>query len=220
MRLALRQTQRLVMTPLLQQAIQLLQLSTLELKEVVEQELNENPLLEEVTPDNSPDAPQEEQVAEQMEPMTAPGVTEPVSKETSTVEEERASDLPFDLTSAMWDQHDERTPVSTEEREEMPFENLGSRETSLTEHLTEQLRHATDDETIIGIGESIIGNLDDDGYLRAEVGEIAGLVGQPAEDVAEGARAGAGLRSHRRGRAQHPGVPAAPDPRRSRCPTR
>ena len=183
MRLALRQTQRLVMTPLLQQAIQLLQLSTLELKEVVEQELNENPLLEEVTPDNSPDAPQEAQVAEQMEPMTAPGVTEPVSKETSTVEEERASDLPFDLTSAMWDQHDERTPVSTEEREEMPFENLGSRETSLAEHLTEQLRLATDDETVIGIGESIIGNLDDDGYLRAEVGEIAELVRQPVEEV-------------------------------------
>jgi RNA polymerase sigma-54 factor len=46
MRLSLRQTQRVVMTPLLQQAIQLLQLSTLELKEVVDQELNENPLLE------------------------------------------------------------------------------------------------------------------------------------------------------------------------------
>src|SRR5262245_40235032 len=183
MRLALRQTQRVVMTPLLQQAIQLLQLSTLELKEVVEQELNENPLLEEVTPDNTQEAPQEAQVAEQLEPMTAPGVTEPVSKETSTVDEERALDLPFDLNSAIFDHHDERTPVSTEEREEMPFENLGSRETSLTEHLTEQLRLATDDETIIGIGETIIGNLDDDGYLRAEIGEIAELVGQPAEDV-------------------------------------
>jgi RNA polymerase sigma-54 factor len=183
MRLALRQQQRVVMTPLLQQAIQLLQLSTLELKEVVEQELNENPLLEEVTTDNTQETPEEAQAAEQLEPMTAPGVTEPVSKETSTVEEERASDLPFDLSSAMFDHHDERTPVSTEEREEMPFENLGSRETSLTEHLTEQLRLATDDETIIGIGETIIGNLDDDGYLRAEIGEMAEQVGQPVEDV-------------------------------------
>ena len=48
MKLALRQTQRVVMTPLLQQAIQLLQLSTLELEQVVRKELEENPLLEEL----------------------------------------------------------------------------------------------------------------------------------------------------------------------------
>ena len=48
MKLALRQTQRVVMTPLLQQAIQLLQLSTIELEQVVRQELEENPLLEEM----------------------------------------------------------------------------------------------------------------------------------------------------------------------------
>ena len=182
MRLSLRQTQRVVMTPLLQQAIQLLQLSTLELKEVVDQELNENPLLEEVSTD-TPESPQETEVAESVEPLEAPGQVEPVSKETSSVEEERASDLPFDLTSAVFDQHDERTPVSTEEREELPFENLGSRETSLTEHLTEQLRLATDDEMTVGIGEAIIGNIDEDGYLRAEVSELADLTGQPAEDV-------------------------------------
>ena len=58
-RLSLRQSQRVVMTPLLQQAIQLLQLSTLELQEVVQKELLENPLLEEVAPEteNAPEAP-------------------------------------------------------------------------------------------------------------------------------------------------------------------
>src|SRR3990167_1699457 len=63
MRLSLRQTQRVVMTPLLQQAIQLLQLSTLELKEVVEEELRDNPLLEEVPTDGTDttaEAPSEE----------------------------------------------------------------------------------------------------------------------------------------------------------------
>ena len=49
MRLSLRATQRVVMTPLLQQAIQLLQLSTLELEQVVRKELEENPLLEELS---------------------------------------------------------------------------------------------------------------------------------------------------------------------------
>jgi RNA polymerase sigma-54 factor len=182
MRLSLRQTQRVVMTPLLQQAIQLLQLSTLELKEVVEQELSENPLLEDVSADTA-ETPAEAQAAEMAEPMTAPGVTEPVSKETSTVDDERASDLPFDLTSAIFDQHDERTPVAMEEREEPPFENLGSRDTSLTEHLSEQLRMATDDETVLTLGEAIIGNLDDDGYLRAEITEISDATGQPPDAV-------------------------------------
>src|SRR5438445_13028201 len=52
-RLSLRQSQRVVMTPLLQQAIQLLQLSTLELQEVVQKELLENPPLEEMPVDGA-----------------------------------------------------------------------------------------------------------------------------------------------------------------------
>ena len=54
-RLTLRQTQRLVMTPMLQQAIHLLQLSTVELQELLQKELQENPLLEEAPPDDAPD---------------------------------------------------------------------------------------------------------------------------------------------------------------------
>ena len=57
MKLSLRQTQRVVMTPLLQQAIQLLQLSTLELEQVVRKELEENPLLEEVPTEPNPTPP-------------------------------------------------------------------------------------------------------------------------------------------------------------------
>jgi len=85
-RLSLRQSQRVVMTPLLQQAIQLLQLSTLELQEVVQKELLENPLLEEVTPDtpettdapvtpDSPPAPTVEQVTEAPGTWAELGVT-------------------------------------------------------------------------------------------------------------------------------------------------
>src|SRR6266566_4251458 len=112
MRLSLRATQRVVMTPLLQQAIQLLQLSTLELEQVVRKELEENPLLE-----------------------------------------------------------------------ELPEENLGRTATSLAEHLEEQLRLATDDPRMVAIGEAIIGNLDEDGYLRAGVDEIAKGMGVTAEEV-------------------------------------
>src|SRR5262249_53427557 len=180
MKLVQRMSQRVVMTPLLQQAIQLLQLSTLELEQVVRKELEENPLLEEIPVENtetaeapaasttSADAP-----AATEAPAPATEVPEQPSKETSSVDGERADDLPFDLSSAIFDDHgDERTPVSMEERDELPFENLGRSDTSLAEHLGEQLRLGTDDKEALRIGEAIIGNLDEDGYLRADVSEI------------------------------------------------
>jgi RNA polymerase sigma-54 factor len=180
MRLVQRLSQRVVMTPLLQQAIQLLQLSTLELKEVVEQELRENPLLEEVQTD-APEPNAELQEPEGADPGPPPNEAPP--KEQSTVDGERSDDLPFDMTQALFDQPEERTPVSTEERDDLPFENLGRTETSLTDHLVEQLRMATDDPILVAIGESIIGNLDEDGYLRAETAEIAEQLGRPVDEV-------------------------------------
>jgi RNA polymerase sigma-54 factor len=186
MRLSLRQSQRVVMTPLLQQAIQLLQLSTLELEQVVRKELEENPLLEEMpqeTQDVDADAPAPSETGT-AEIAAAPApAAEPVSKETSTVDGERADDLPFDLTSAVFDEPDERTPTSMEEREELPFENLGRTGTSLDEHLNEQLRLATDDPRTLALGEAIIGNVDEDGYLRADVEEIAAGMGASVEEV-------------------------------------
>src|SRR6266851_8987765 len=185
MRLSLRTTQRVVMTPLLQQAIQLLQLSTLELEQVVRKELEENPLLEEL-PEEKQEVDGEAATAtsaDGTEIAPAPAPTEPQSKETSSVDEERADDLPFDLTSAVFDQQDERTPVSTEEREDLPFENLGRTATSLAEHLEEQLRLASAEPRRVAIGEAIIGNLDEDGYLRAAVDEIAKGMGVTAADV-------------------------------------
>jgi RNA polymerase sigma-54 factor len=181
MKLALRQTQRVVMTPLLQQAIQLLQLSTLELEQVVRKELEENPLLEEV-PVETPEA----QSATTPETAEAPSTTpaEPPSKETASVDGERADELPFDLTQAMFDEPDERTPVSMEEREDLPFENLsGNDALLLSDHLMEQLRLTTDDPVTLRVGEAIIGNLDEDGYLRAELDEIAEGTGSPRDAV-------------------------------------
>src|SRR3990172_6529469 len=186
MKLALRQTQRLVMTPLLQQAIQLLQLSTLELEQVVRKELEENPLLEEVPAETAETAEAPAAASASPEAVEAPVAppAEPPSKETSSVDAERADDLPFDLPAALFDDPgDERTPVSMEEREDLPFENLGRTGTNLTEHLTEQLRLSAEDPTALRLGEAIIGNLDEDGYLRAELGEIAEATGTSPEEV-------------------------------------
>jgi RNA polymerase sigma-54 factor len=185
MRLVQKQGLRLVMTPQLQQAIQLLQLSTLELQARIQEELEQNPFLEETAGDNA-ETPGEPAAA--LDVPAAPPAAEPVSKETSQVDEARTEDLPFDLTAAVFDWPEERTPVSTEEREEMPFENLGHTETSLSDHLLEQLRLATDDEELLRLGEGIIGNLDDDGYLRAELHEVAEACGATEARVEEALR--------------------------------
>src|SRR5947207_5627903 len=82
MRLSLRATQRVVMTPLLQQAIQLLQLSTLELEQVVRKELEENPLLEEL-PEEKQEVDGEAATAtaaDGTELAPAPAPTEPASR--------------------------------------------------------------------------------------------------------------------------------------------
>src|SRR4029450_7244086 len=169
-RLSLRQSQRVVMTPLLQQAIQLLQLSTLELQEVVQKELLENPLLEEV-------APETEAASEASASTTpdAPATTplEPAPVEPLPTNERQTDDLPFDLNAVMFDDHEERSLVSQEEREELPFENIVRSFSSLADHLDEQLRLTTEDPRGRRIGNEIIGNLDEDGYLRAELAEIA-----------------------------------------------
>jgi RNA polymerase sigma-54 factor len=171
-RLSLRQSQRVVMTPLLQQAIQLLQLSTLELQEVVQKELLENPLLEEVAPEtDGPEAPAAAAAATPDAP--APTPVEPAPIEPSPTSERQTDDLPFDLTAVMFDDHEERSLVAQEDREELPFENIVRSVSSLTDHLDEQLRFTVEDPLVRRIGNEIIGNLDEDGYLRAELSEIA-----------------------------------------------
>src|SRR5438128_301388 len=163
-RLSLRQSQRVVMTPLLQQAIQLLQLSTLELQEVVQKELLENPLLEEV-PTETPETPEATAPGETPAP-TAPTTAETQPLEPPPVDRERGTDdLPFDLTAVMFDDHEERSLVAQEDRDELPFENMVRSVSSLTDYLDEQLRFAVEDETIRRIGNEIIGNLDEDGYV-------------------------------------------------------
>jgi RNA polymerase sigma-54 factor len=181
-RLSIRQSQRVVMTPLLQQAIQLLQLSTLELQEVVQKELLENPLLEEVAPEteNAPDAAAS---PEAPAAQTTPAEPPPVDASTSTTERQ-TDDLPFDLTAVMFDDHgEERSLVAQEDREDLPFENIVRSVNSLTDHLDEQLRFTAEDPLVRRIGSEIIGNLDEDGYLRAELGEIATRCETTVEEV-------------------------------------
>src|SRR5262245_1268087 len=174
-RLSLRQTQRLVMTPMLQQAIQLLQLSTVELQELMQKELQENPLLEEAPPEDAPDpeAPAEtgNLRIEAVPDTPAPSPTE------------AAPDLPFDISEVIFGPPEERTLVQQEEHEETRFENFVGTPTSLADHLDEQLRLTVVEADVRTVANEIVGNLDDDGYLRATLDEIATKVGCPLELV-------------------------------------
>ena len=180
-RLSLRQSQRVVMTPLLQQAIQLLQLSTLELQEVVQKELLENPLLEEMPVDGA-ETPEAGEATPSAEATPAPTV-EPITVDPPPTAERQTDELPFDPISVMFDEPEERSLVAQEEREDLPFENMVRSVSSLADHLEEQLRFVTEDPAARRIGAEIIGNLDEDGYLRAELQEIAQRCAATPEEV-------------------------------------
>src|SRR5256885_5728297 len=116
-------TERAVMTPPLQPAFHHRRLSPRDLEQVVRKELEENPLPE-GTPVEAAETPGATAPGAADAPAPAEPPPEPLPNEATSVDAARADELPFDLSAAIFDDGDERTPVSMEEREELPFENL------------------------------------------------------------------------------------------------
>ena len=161
--------QKLILTPSLQQAIKLLPMSTLELADLLNQEMVENPLLEEV--------PTEElQPAEQQQQEKAPEA--PVTEKPDTWDD---ADYEYFFGDYLDDGYRPKTPQ--EVKELPPIENTLSTAGSLSDHLLWQLSMQTSDEKLREIGTAIIGNLDDDGYLVASVEEIAAMGDWPVAEV-------------------------------------
>ncbi len=161
--------QKLILTPSLQQAIKLLPMSTLELADLLNQEMVENPLLEEV--------PTEElQPAEPQQAEKAP--EKPEAQKTDSWDD---ADYEYFFGDYLDDGYRSRTP--SEVKELPPIENTLSTSGSLADHLLWQLSLLTDDDRKREIGTAIIGNLDDDGYLVASVEEIAQMGDWPVGDV-------------------------------------
>ncbi len=161
------------MTPQLQQAIKLLQLSRMELLETVQQELLENPFLEEAHADEAP-APVEE--------------TRPSSDEEGdvyTAEVARNADWE-DYLGEFSSTSRQATTREVELPEEMTsYEARFSIKPSLEGHLTWQLRLSRLTEEQMGIGEIIIGNLTSSGYLHTGVEDLAQLCNCTPEAVEE-----------------------------------
>ncbi|QSV44820.1 RNA polymerase factor sigma-54 [Geobacter benzoatilyticus] len=175
MRQQMKLTQQLVMTPQLQQAIKLLQLSRLELQDLVRQEMEENPVLEETL---ELEEPREQEQLEQSEKEEAPSGEDTGFQEVKAGEET--------LRDTDWDSYLEGYNFSAGEQyyddEERPsYENILTRKGTLVDHLMWQLSLARISDAEAEIGAEIIGNIDEDGYLRATVEEIARSRG--VEDV-------------------------------------
>ena len=161
--------QKLILTPSLQQAIKLLPMSTLELADLLNQEMVENPLLEEVPTEELQPAEQQQPEKQEVQPATEkPDVWDD-------------ADYDYFFGDYLDDGYRARTP--SEVKELPPIENTLSSAASLSDHLLWQLSLQTDDDRVKEIGKAIVGNLDDDGYLVASVEEIAAMGEWPVADV-------------------------------------
>lgn len=155
-RLELRQHQSLVLTPQLQQAIRLLQMSNLELAGVVDKEVAENPFLERSDREAAPTLP--------AAPTASEATREPPSYEGGAANghhDTTASIRPADCSLAL------KRPAGNafDDGRSAPDARL-TRTTSLREHLTEQVMMLLRDRQARAIAAQIVESIDDDGYLR------------------------------------------------------
>jgi RNA polymerase sigma-54 factor len=171
---SVRLTQSLVMTPQLQQAIKLLQLSRLELVNTIQQELVENPVLEESLDEENP---VHEVGEDEME--SAPALSEIAPPETQP-EAETATPSTDDMVGDLdWENYMESRPQTSLSRgddDRPPIDANLTPATSLTDHLIWQLGFLELDELEREIAMQIVWNLNEDGYLEEELEAIAAEV--------------------------------------------
>ena len=168
MRQQMKMVQQLVMTPQLQQAIKLLQLSRIELQDVIRQELEENPVLDETLEQEEPREADQFELQEKEEPP-APETVE--FKEVAAGEETRSE---MDWESYLEGYNYSAGEQYHDDDEDRPsYENILTKKGTLFDHLIWQLNlnRFTDEERRVGA--EIIGNVDEDGYFRATVVDVA-----------------------------------------------
>jgi len=183
-KLDMRQGQSLVMTPQLQQAIKLLQLSNIELAEFVEGELERNPLLERDEGEQSSESLREEGEGEPRElelANTSAEANDSIDADSDVIHgDDSKSDLagvagPADAVGA--GHYSPTGGGGGASGEDYDAIANSSREMSLSEHLHAQLATALADPVDKLIGAHLIDLADDDGYMRADLDEIAQQLG-------------------------------------------
>jgi RNA polymerase sigma-54 factor len=196
LQLSQRLTQSLVLAPQLQQSLALLQAPTLELKALVEQELQQNPVLEE-SAEPSPEIQEKEtdeneKATEAADPSEPPADLEfdPAAEKTGAepVDDFQAEFERLVQLDQEWRDHFAQTNLpmrasaEDEEKRQFMFDSLVAG-TSLQELLLEQVRESALPEDQRPTAEMLIGNIDDYGYLKASIEELAVSTGAPADQI-------------------------------------
>jgi len=177
-----------VLAPQLQQSLALLQAPTLELKAMVDQELQQNPLLEEEALGETTIGEKESEGGDEGEITATPDLAEPPADVTFDPATQKPDSGPVDDFQAEferltqldqeWRDHFAQTNLpmrqsqEDEEKRQFMFDSLVAG-TSLQENLIEQIRMSDLNDEQRQIGEMIIGNIDDYGYLQSSVDELA-----------------------------------------------
>jgi len=174
-RLDLRQSQNLVMTPQLQQAIKLLQLSNVELAEYIDSEIAQNPLLEKQPGEQDADTPEAPAPAEDRDSVQ----DDFDSGWTGNESDAPSSAGDFDAGTAQMGAGGNRNFDSLDEA----FENSVARPESLRDHLNEQLNMTFEDPRDRLIGAMLVDMVDEAGYLREGAEEVAAKLGCEVERV-------------------------------------
>src|SRR5438045_886862 len=162
--------QKLILTSSLQQAIKLLPMSTLDLSDLLNKEMVENPMLEEVP-------------TEELQPAEQTQASEKVEAETQANKTDTWDDQDYEYFFGDYLDDGYRPRAPQEVKELPPIENTLSTASSLADHLMWQLSMQTEDVPLRDIGAAIIGNLDYDGYLVASSDELSAMGPWPVADV-------------------------------------
>jgi RNA polymerase sigma-54 factor len=174
-KLSLKVAQRQVLTPGLMQMVSVLALNKLELKEMIDAEMVENPVLEEI--DES--VPMLDEVASREEQRDRG------PEEVAAPPKDPFNEVDFGSYFQEYLDPGYRTQPEYEESEKPSFENFLSQPTTLSDHLAWQLGALTLDEELAEAAEFVVGNLDEDGYLAASEEEMAAAFGQILTEQAE-----------------------------------
>jgi len=200
-KLELRQSQSLVMTPQLMQAIKLLQLSNLDLIAYVDAELERNPLLEREESDDGAmeAAPEDYERTNGTSAENGDGSSDWLEAGLESDPDVSAGKLDTDLSNVFPDDHGapagetapalptetwsvapSRQPISAEDYN---LEAFVAEQKSLADHLVDQLGLSVVDPTMRLVGKALIDEIDEAGYLRADLGAIVERLGASAEVV-------------------------------------
>jgi RNA polymerase sigma-54 factor len=173
-KLNLRVSQKQILTPGLVQMVSVLALNKLELADMINAELTENPVLEELD-DSVPLLDEVSAREEKMDRDSSLAAQEKEQPETTSQEKDPFEEIDFGSFFTEYLDPGLRTPIEMEDSEKPSFENFLSRPTTLTDHLMWQLGSLHVNEDVYRAAELVIGNLNEEGYLTATDDELLGL---------------------------------------------